>query len=118
MLKKTAATIRARLPERKTRFNSNQYEGERSLTAISQNFFVVGFEIMPFSQNAAAEKESLAGAQPEMIPGLDDARARPRERQTRQRANGPCRRWSALHPSKALRVTNRLSHLPSCVQSE
>jgi hypothetical protein len=36
-----------------------QYEDERSLTAISQNFFVVSLEITSFSQNAAKEKESL-----------------------------------------------------------
>jgi hypothetical protein len=60
MLKKSAATIRARPPERKNRFNSRQYGRERSRTAITQNFFVVSFEIMPFSQNATAEKESLS----------------------------------------------------------
>jgi len=58
MLKKPAATIRARPPERKTCFNSRQYGGERSRTAITQNFFVVSFEIMAFSQNATGEKES------------------------------------------------------------
>jgi hypothetical protein len=36
-----------------------QYDGERSPTAISQNFFVVSLETMPFSQNAPGEKESL-----------------------------------------------------------
>jgi hypothetical protein len=59
MLRKSAATIRARPPERENRFNSRQYGGERSRTAITQNFFVVSFEIMPFSQNATGEKESL-----------------------------------------------------------
>jgi hypothetical protein len=59
MLKNLAAPIRARLPERKNRFNSMQYDDERSLTAISQNFFVVSLEITSFSQNAAMEKESL-----------------------------------------------------------
>jgi hypothetical protein len=44
----------------KSRFNSRQYEGERSLTAISQNFFVVSFDVTLFSQSTAAEKESLA----------------------------------------------------------
>jgi hypothetical protein len=58
MLKKPAATIPGRRSG-KTRCNSMQYDGERSPTAISQNFFVVSLETMPFSQNAPGEKESL-----------------------------------------------------------
>jgi hypothetical protein len=100
MLKKPAATIRARCPSGKFRFNSRQYEGERSLTAISQNFFVVSFEVTPFSQSTMEKKESLAER---VMPGKGLCRCRSR----RQSSDRGYRQTMLLPENGRSRLTRR-----------
>jgi hypothetical protein len=61
MLEKTAAAIRTRPPELKSRFDSKSYRAEFKLDSnlAEFHFLVLCFEIMPFSQTATGEKESV-----------------------------------------------------------